>query len=255
MTGQFLRATALSIALGTAALTLPTARALAQPMLPDEAKQYRSSQNFAFEVRFGPYTPDIDSEFSTPGRTPYKTFFGSGSRLMSQIEFDWQILHRVGSLAVGAGVGYFSATADSPAANGSGLTADTSNLQIIPFSLSAVYRFDYLFQERQIPVVPYGKFGFDYDLWRIDDANGQIATDARGGHARGGVFGWHVAAGLALVLDFIDPDAARSFDDELGVNHTSIFVEFSHADISGLGEPNKIHLGDTTWAAGILFEF
>jgi hypothetical protein len=224
-------------------------------MLPDEAKQYRSPQNFAFELRFGPYTPNIDSEFSAPGRTPYKTFFGGGGRLMSQIEFDWQILHRVGSLALGAGVGYFSATGNSPAANGSGLTADTSNLQIIPFSLTAVYRFDYLFQQRQIPVVPYGKFGFDYDLWRIDDANGEVATDARGGRARGGVFGWHTAVGLALVLDFIDPDSARSFDDELGVNHTSIFVELSHADISGLGEPNKIHLGDTTWSAGILFEF
>jgi len=41
----------------------------------------------------------------------------------------------------------------------------------------------------------------------------------------------------------------------VGVNHTHLFFEFSHADISGLGQPNKIHLGDTTWSLGLLFEF
>ena len=243
----------LAFLLLTAALATRPSLAVAQPMLPDEAKKYRSPQNFAFELRFGPYRPDIDSEFSN-GRTPYKDFFG-GRKLMSQIELDYQFFHRVGSLAVGAGVGYFSATAHSPASDGSGSTADTSNLQIIPFSLSAVYRFDYLYERRQVPLVPYGKLGLDYGLWRVNDGNDQIAVDARGGHARGGVLGWHAAAGLSLVLDFLDPDAARAFDDELGVNHTHLFVEFSHADISGLGEANKIHLGDTTWSLGILFEF
>ncbi|MEA2698912.1 MAG: hypothetical protein QOI66_3183 [Myxococcales bacterium] len=227
----------------------------AQVILPEEAKLYRSPQHFGFELRFGPYRPNVDSEFNRADRHPYQTFFGSGSHLMTQLEFDYQFFRRMGSLAVGATVGYFSVSGTNPAKNGSGNTADSSNFQIIPFSVSAVYRFDYFFQERRFPLVPYGKLGLDYALWRVNDANDEIATDASGGRARGGVPGWHVAAGLSLVLDFIDPDGARSFDDELGVNHTHLFVEFSHADISGLGASNKIHLGDDTWMAGLLFEF
>ncbi|HVR64731.1 MAG TPA: MXAN_2562 family outer membrane beta-barrel protein [Polyangia bacterium] len=227
--------------------------ARAQAYTVDEARSFRSPQHFAFEFRMGPYRPDIDSEFSS-GRKPYETFF-HGRHLMTQIELDWQFFHRYGSLAVGAGVGYFSTTANNPSVKTTGLTADTSNLRLIPFSLSLVYRYDYLFQDRQIPLVPYAKAGFDYSLWRVLDANGEVATDALGGQGAGGVLGWHAAVGVSLVLDFIDPDAARSFDDELGVNHTHLFFEFSHADISGLGEPNKIHLGDTTWSLGILFEF
>ena len=227
--------------------------AAAQSFTPEEARQFRSPQHFAFELRFGPYRPDIDSEFSS-GRTPYASFF-HGRHLMTQIEFDWQFFRRYGSLAAGLGVGYFTTTGNNPSVKTVGLSADTSNLRLIPFSLSLVYRFDYLFQERQIPLVPYAKAGFDYSLWRILDANGEVATDPLGGSGAGGVFGWHAAVGLSLVLDFIDPDAARSFDDELGVNHTHLFFEFSHADISGLGESNKIHLGDTTWSLGILFEF
>jgi hypothetical protein len=228
--------------------------ALAQRMLPEEAKLYRSPQRFAFELRFGPYRPDIDSEFGG-NRHPYADFYGSGRKLLMQAELDYQFFRKFGSLAIGGGLGYFSATAKNPATNGTGLTADSTNLQIIPLSASLVYRFDYLFERRQIPVVPYGKLGLDYAIWRVNDANDQIASDGRGGSGRGGVRGWHAALGVSLVLDFLDPDSAKAFDDEMGVNHTHLFVEFSHADISGLGQANKIHLGDTTWVAGLLFEF
>lgn len=248
--GRTLAVTLFAVAIGVGARATP---ARAQAFTPEEARQFRSPQHFAFELKFGPYRPDIDSEFSS-GRKPYDSFF-HGRHLLSQLEFDWQFFRRYGSLAAGVGVGYFSTTGANPAVNTTGLTADTSNLRIIPFSLSLVYRLDYFFQERQIPLVPYGKIGFDYALWRVLDANDNVASDTLGGHGSGGVRGWHAAAGLSVVLDFIDPDGARAFDDEMGVNHTHLFFEFSHSDISGLGQPNKIHLGDTTWSLGLLFEF
>ena len=86
---------------------------------------------------------------------------------------------------------------------------------------------------------PYGKLGLDYAYWQITDGNGDIATDGTGGHGRGGTLGWHAAAGLALVLDFFDPEAARDFDSDLGVNHTALMFEYTHADISGLGQANR----------------
>ena len=38
--------------------------------------RYKTPQRFAFELRFGPYTPDVDSEFDG-ARHPYQDYFGS----------------------------------------------------------------------------------------------------------------------------------------------------------------------------------
>jgi hypothetical protein len=231
----------------------------AAPTETPAGNRYRSPQHFAFELKFGPYKPDIDSEFPSSGvnkRTPYADYFGNGSHLLSAIEFDWQILHKIGSVGVGVGIGYFSVTGTAPLGTMTGqLSGDTSNLRVVPASLSLVYRFDYLLETRNWPIVPYGKLGLDYAYWQITDGNGEIATDAMGNRGRGGTLGWHGSAGLALILDWLDPDAARDFDSDLGVNHTALTFEFSHADISGLGQAGRLHLGDTTWAVGLLLEF
>jgi hypothetical protein len=223
-----------------------------------EAHRFRSPQHFAFEVKFGPYRPDVDSEFAgaaTP-RTPYKDYFGSGRHLLSQMELDWQLFRRFGTIAVGAGVGYFSVTGKERLAGGTqGLSGDNSTLKVVPFSLSGVYRFDYFLYTRDFPLVPYGKLGLDYAYWSNTDGNGEIATDGHGGTGRGGTRGWHAAAGLELILDFFDPEAARDFDADLGVNHTALTFELSHADLSGLGRAGQLHLGDTTWSLGLLMEF
>ena len=217
--------------------------------------RYKSPQRFAFELTFGPYIPDIDSEFNG-ARTPYKDYFGSGSNLLTRVEFDYQFWHRYGSLAAGLGAGYFSVTGTAPVANGTGLpSGDQSQLKIIPISLSLVYRFDYFLQERGFPLVPFGKIGLDWAYWQITDGNGNIAEADSSGRGRGGTLGWHVAGGLALTLDFLDPDAAHDFDQDMGVNHTALTFEFFHSDISGLGEANRLHVGDTNWTLGLLLEF
>ncbi len=216
--------------------------------------RYKSPQHFALELRFGPYKPDIDSEFGGQ-RTPYQDFFGSGNHLMTQMEFDYQVIRHAGSLGVGLGVGYFSESGHNRAAGTGDLTADTSSLKLIPFSLSAVYRFDLALERWGVPVVPYGKLGLDYAIWSISNGNGDVPDDPAGGVGRGGTWGWHAAVGLSLVLDFLDPAAAHQFDVESGVNHTHLFVELGRWDISGLGGANKLHVGDTTWLTGLLFEF
>jgi hypothetical protein len=249
--------------LGACALLALATPARAQDAIEEEAPQalhrFRSPQHFAFELRFGPYRPAVDSEFDQGGtqvRRPYHDYFGDSSHLMSQIEFDWQLIHRFGSLGVGTSLGYFSVSGTSPLANGTGtLSGDRSTLKVIPLALSAVYRFDYFLQMRDFPLVPYGKLGLDYAYWQITDGNDEIAHDGLGGNGRGGTTGWHAAAGLELVLDFFDPEAARDFDTDLGVNHTSLVLEFSHADISGLGRAGRLHVGDTTWSLGLLLEF
>ena len=217
--------------------------------------RYKSPQRFAFELTFGPYRPDIDGEFDG-ARTPYKDYFGSGQNLLTRVELDYQFWHRYGSIAAGLGIGYFSVTGTAPIANMPGTASgDQSQLKVVPVSLSAVYRFDYFLQERGFPLVPFGKLGLDWAYWQNTDGNGNIADAGSGGHGRGGTLGWHVAGGIALVLDFLDPDASHDFDQDLGVNHTALTFEVYHADISGLGQANRLHVGDTNWTLGLLLEF
>jgi hypothetical protein len=224
-------------------------------MVEGEVRPYHSAQRFAVELTFGPYRPDVDGEFDGQ-RDPYNQYFGGGHNLLTRGEVDYQFWHRYGSLAAGLGAGYFSVSGRSPISMTAGvLSGDTSTLKVVPISLSLVYRFDYFLEMNKIPLVPFAKLGLDWAYWQITNGNGDIATDGMGGTGRGGTLGWHVAAGLALVIDFLDPDAARAFDEDLGVNHTAITFEFFHSDISGLGESNRLHVGDTDWTLGLLFEF
>jgi hypothetical protein len=228
---------------------------LAESEDPPPFQHYHSPRHFAFQLTFGPYRPDVDSEF-TSGRHPYQDYFGSDGRLLSQIELDYQVFQKMGSAAIGLGVGFFHVSGAAPNADHSGtLSADSSTLTMVPVSLSAVYRFDYFLQKNNFPLVPHAKLGLDWAYWQITDGNGEIAHDNAGGRARGGTLGWHAAIGLALVLDMFDPDAARSFDNEMGVNHTALVFEYGHYDISGLFESNRLHVGDTTWTLGLLLEF
>ncbi len=199
-------------ALALAAATLAPGAAAAQSIFENEASivegehPFRSPQKWAFELRFGPYLPNVDGEFDG-ARTPYRDFFGDSQHLMSQIEVDYEFFHRFGTLAAGLGIGYFSVTGRSNIDDGSGLpSGDTSTLKMIPLSLSAVYRFDRLLETRGFPIVPYGKLGLDYAYWQITDGNGEIATDSRAGAGAAGRWGGTPRPGSSLVLDIFDPE-------------------------------------------------
>jgi hypothetical protein len=228
-----------------------------QPLELGERQNFRSPQHWAMELRFGPYRPDVDSEFSN-GSRPYTEFFGTGSSFLFSVELDYQIWHGFGSLGVGGSVGWFSDSAKAclPGSCNTRSQADDSSINIVPFTLLAVYRFDVPAMRWNIPLVPYGKFGLAYDIWWITDASGDVATFGGGKDtARGGTFGYVAAGGLALLLDWLDPGSAVSLDSELGINHTYLFFEVYSAVVNGLGSKNALHVGDTTWSAGLAFEF
>jgi hypothetical protein len=223
-----------------------------------EGGGYASPQHFMGELKFGPYKPNIDSEF-TNGAHPYEDIFGKdGTSLMIQGELDLQLWHRFGSLGVGLASGFFTNTGHGLVTSTSQPSADEAALTIIPIELLAVYRFDVLTRWR-VPFVPYGKIGLCYYIWWMTAGGGELSsfTTADGSKtedARGGTFGWKGVLGLAFQLDVIDPDAARGMDSELGINHSYLFWEYGHTAVSGLSG-NGLHLGDNNWAAGIGFEF
>ena len=216
---------------------------------PPAAPMPGSSRRWNVELRFGPYRPAVDSAFADQGNNdrPYATVFGSGRRLMSQLELDRHLSHSGGTWALGLSGGYFHATGAALEGDLTTRTGDQSGLRIIPFAVSAIYRADWLQERWQVPFVPFAKAGFDCALWSTSETSAAVTY-------RGRTLGWHVAAGLAMTLDFIDADAARAMDRESGVNHTAVFVEFTRITLNGFGAGDELRLGDTTWLAGVMLE-
>jgi len=254
-------ATLIAVCIGLAAPPLARAQIgggdFGRPLSSDRPEGFGSPQSWAAELRFGPYRPDVDSEFS--GRAmPYTEFFGTGSSFLFSIEVDYQLWHRFGSLAIGGSAGWFSDSAKAcrPATCAQRVPGDESSINLIPLALLAVYRFDVPALKWNLPLVPYGKFGLAYDIWWFTTGNGDVATSSGGqDSARGGTFGIVAAGGLAFMLDWLDREAAVSLDGDLGINHTYLFFELYTARVNGLGQSNALHVGDTTWAAGLSFEF
>jgi hypothetical protein len=233
---------------------LLVAPARAQTILHEE-NRFRTPQHWAIELRFGPYAPEIDTEFKGPtDHLPYKTYFGDKHHLLMQLELDYQFFHSFGTAAVGLQAGYFwkSTQALTLAGDASG---DKTKLELFPMAIQAVYRLDSLSRNLKLPLAPYGKLGLNYTVWRITDGNGDIPHPGSGGRGLGGTPGWQAAAGVAFLLDVLDPGAARALDDDTGVNHTYVFGEVARYAAAGLGSSKVLHVGDTTWVLGLMFEF
>jgi hypothetical protein len=243
------------------------------------SNKYESSQWFAFELKFSPYVPAIDSSPGLNGQTPFRDLFTNQNdmprhepspQLLTQLEFDFQFLHKHGSLGVGATLGIYNrwthafnytdaAGTISCVVPNCTRSGDVTNLYIIPMSLLAVYRWDWLALKYGVPLVPYMKLGLAYYIWLITNGTGGITSFTNGNGQRqdgaGGTFGWVLNPGLAIYLDWIDRPAARVLDSEIGINHTYLFIELHYADISGFGAANKMVLSDTTFNTGLGFEF
>jgi hypothetical protein len=246
--------------------------------------RYRSAQRFNFELKFGPYSPNIDATKGlNPGSHPFADLFPPDKgksrppgRLLTQVELDYEPLHKWwGTIGIGHTVGFYRRTTQAfdyttqgtnrmyPCTVGMNcvLSGDTTGIDIIPLAIEGVYRFDY-FTRYRIPFVPYFKIGLAYYVWWIESGGGFFSianyTDPvtmKKDTGFGGSFGWTMHPGGAFLLDVIDPNASRVMDAELGINHTYLFCEFSYADITGFGASGKMDLSDTTLNAGLSFQF
>ena len=60
--------------------------------------------------------------------------------------------------------------------------------------------------------------------------------------------------GLRLLLDVFEPGAARSFDIEMGVNHSYLFAEVQQLWLNDFGSSKSIDLSDMVLAFGLAFD-
>jgi hypothetical protein len=218
-------------------------------------------------LRVGPYTPDVDKQLGqSPG--PYADMFG-GARYTPMLDVDRILWRPMGQLGVGGSIGYMQKTAkawvegsmpgDPERMRSPG---DENTFRLIPLALTATYRFTYLDDEFGVPLVPYVRGGLAYYIWWVR-TNGKTAgacwdgTHTQGCDSdpgRGASLGFVGSIGLAIRAERIDSDAASSMKQS-GIQHAGFYGELSMAKVDGFGNEFKLSVGDTTWFAGVNFEF
>ena len=199
--------------------------------------------DWGFELGVSLYRPAIDSEFGN-GLHPYADTFGTSRHLMSEVEFDRYLGHRIGSWGAGLRIGYCKLTGTATYSDGVTPSGDDTSLRLIPFSLSALYRADGLPGLRVVPLIPYAKAGLDAMMWTAT-RSGDSASHT------GVTLGWHLAAGMALGLNSLGLGSVKPGEI---AGPGALFFEWDYAAINGLGMSGKLHVGDNTWVAGLMFD-
>lgn len=228
------------------------------------APAFAESPKFmTFEFRVGTWLPNVDSEFSGLKALgvagPYERTFGDDGALVVDLEFASHVYQGIGTGSVGVGIGQGSVDAKGLNIDGTRSTEATS-LAIYPLSLFAGYAFDWPAERWGFPLIPYGKLGLDWVLWSVSDGEGETASVSDSstgvdGSGAGGTLGWHYAVGVRLLLDALSPEMARTFDLDMGVNNSYLFVEWLDATVDDFGEDNALHLGAEVVFWGLAFDF
>lgn len=257
--------TLLSFAALTAGLLATTGAQALELGTPAQQSPYRSAQNFALELRFGPYSPAVDDEpglaKDANGNGPFEAAFGGKSRFYVGLELDWQVLRipYVGTIGPGLGVGLVTMSRDAmtkesvPRKSG-----DDYSFTIYPFYGAAVLRVDTFWREAGVPLVPYAKLGLGYGLWRASTSTGTSevkVSDSEVRRGTGGTWGTHMAFGVGVPLDFLDRGAARNMDNATGINNTYLYGELYWMNLNGLFQDEAMYVGTKSWVLGLAFEF
>jgi len=202
-----------------------------------------SAPKWGFQLGVSLYRPDVDGEFRNDDH-PFAETFSSSRHLLSVAELDRYLPRRLGTWGVGLRVGYYRTTSAAFLTDGITRSGDQTELRLIPISLSMLYFADGLPLLQTIPLIPYAKLGLDGTTWKAS-STGESSAQA------GLSLGWHATAGLMLGLTFLSSSAigAGAIADPC-----AIFFEWSYAAINGLGLSNALHVGDSTWFAGIAFD-
>lgn len=117
-------------------------------------------------------------------------------------------------------------------------------------------------QQAPLNLFVLGRAVFDENQWLVPYAGGGYTKmfyrdEVKGGSTtQGSVNGFHARGGVQLLLDRIEPDAAKNFYLDFGVHHSYLFAEGRYtramADTVSSG---SVNIGGTSCLGGFLFEF
>lgn len=236
-----------------AALVVLAASSVAEAQPVEPLDVLRSPQRFSFEVKTGPYEPNIDDEAALQGRQPYQTIFQDQTSWLWRAEFDIDLWRGFGRLGLGVSGGYWSIAGSGILPSGD-RSDDEVRLNVVPITPLLYYRADFLYTQFGIPLSPYLKAGYGFVWWNstvngdesVATVNGQQLT------AKGWARGVELTGGLTFILDVIEPDKAAALDQDFGINSTGIFVEGSYLGWEG---NTGLRLDGWTVAGGLLLAF
>jgi len=197
---------------------------------------FESPETWAFELRGGPYQPDAGAAFDQ--------FFSDdqGPLLALEIDFLFLELHDWFDVGIGYGFGWtqYVGFANDEAGN---RTEEETTLTLYPMPVMAVLRVDALARKLHVPILVTGKLGADFVIWNTGTGGVSEATNMSIG------LRWGVQ--FAFELDIFNRRAARSLDENWGINHSFIFFElFGSTASSTLDAGPK---DGVAWAAGLGF--
>jgi hypothetical protein len=218
-------------------------------------------------VRVGPYTPNVDGQLDMdPG--PYEQMFG-GHQWTPMLDVDRILWRGFGQLGVGGTIGYMQKSArawvegsDPADPMRPRSTGDKNTFHLLPLMVSGVYRFTWFDDQFGIPIVPYARIGLAYYLWWVR-TNGTTAKVCEGGStmpgcdadkARGGSLGVVGSIGIAVRAERVDKAAASSMR-ATGIQHAGFYAEWSVGKVDWFEPDKRLSVGDSTWFAGVDFEF
>lgn len=237
----------------TPALFLAGTLALMSAAEPQEPSRFGT-----FELSLGGYKPNIDA--GLPNR-PYETIFGANRGLMFRGDFAKTLFSGFGSLDAGVGLGYFSRSGFGLFSSNGAVSQDSTGFHVIPTRVTLTYRFDVLVERFGIPLAPYARVAFDRYWWWVTNGSGNNAhyTNPTGqtSWGWGATNGYSYGAGLAFLLDFLDPTLSRDLDLDTGIRHTYIFVDFTKSKVDDFGSATSWDLSDSqvTISGGLFFVF
>ncbi|WNG35356.1 hypothetical protein F0U61_18030 [Archangium violaceum] len=231
--------------------------AVALTALPGEAQEpsdtpNQSPRSGSVEFRLGGYRPQFEAEGALAGTDPFGVVFGNENMLLFEVELQRFFYQGIGSAGVSLSAGYAEKYAAARLPGNQGPSAERTGFHVLPIHLRGVYRFDYPAFRWGFPLVPYVKPGLVYIPWW--STKGENIERPAGGKGRGGKLGWEVAAGVAFLLDVLEPRLARDFDTDLGVNHSYLFAEYTYAKVNNFGGQG-FNLSDSYWMFGLALDY
>lgn len=246
-----------SVRMGALLALVFAASAFAQEATPVEELRPR---NASLQLGLGGYLPRVDT---APGVTgaPYASTFGQdASMLLFQAEVDRFLWQKYGAAGVGFSFGYAekygpAQIVQTPATPAGTTTTEKTALKVLPLRLLAVYRMDYGALHWGIPLVPFVKVGLAYTPWWV--LKGDDVETFQGQSGSGGKWGYSLAGGLALMLDFLEPDLARNLATDTGIEHTYFMAEFINDNTPGFGsrESGELDLSSKHWLFSLAMDF
>lgn len=201
------------------------------------------------ELGGGPYVPNSDAEFHGSA-TPYRTIFGGKPSPMWRIHVAKALWSEFGTVEAGFKTGYFTKSGHAISSIDGSRTGDRATFSVLPTSLTLTYRADNVWERAHVPLVPYARVALErYNWWTTKESKWT---------KKGATNGWSASIGLIVVLDWLDPSAAREADNDVGITHTGLYLDLTKSKIDDFGSKKSWDLSSKNklfWSGGLVVTF